>query len=107
MSKLLPCPFCGGEAKQTYINFQPAIKCDCGACFIPKWSDMKSDDENSEYWNTRKPMEKIKESLKKERTIAFLTLANTGDEKLDVAYQQVASYMDKAIEIVQKEVRND
>ena len=33
----------------------------------------------------------------------FLTIANTGDEKLDYAYEQVGDALDKAIEIVKQE----
>ena len=32
----------------------------------------------------------------------FLTIANTGDEKLDYAYEKVVNALDKAIEIVKQ-----
>lgn len=38
--------------------------------------------------------------IEKERAIAFLTLANTGNEKEDFAYEKVVAYIDKIIEIV-------
>lgn len=44
--------------------------------------------------------EKIKEQLKDERLSYFLTLANTGNKTLDIAYEAVANALDKAIEIV-------
>ena len=47
--------------------------------------------------------EKIIEKLEKEKMSYFLTIANTGDEKLDCAYEQVGDALDKAIEIVKQE----
>ena len=55
----------------------------------------------------REPMksvfEKIIEKLEEEKMSYFLTIANTGDEKLDYAYEQVGYALDKAIEIVKQE----
>ena len=47
--------------------------------------------------------EKIIEKLEEEKMSYFLTIANTGDEKLDYAYEQVGDALDKAIEIVKHE----
>ena len=47
--------------------------------------------------------EKIIEKLEEEKMSYFLTIANTGDEKLDCAYEQVGDALDKAIEIVKHE----
>ena len=47
-----------------------------------------------------KVFEKIIEKLEEEKMSYFLTIANTGDEKLDYAYEQVGDALDKAIEIV-------
>ena len=47
--------------------------------------------------------EKIIEKLEEEKMSYFLTIANTGDEKLDYAYEQVGDALDKAIEIVKQE----
>ena len=47
--------------------------------------------------------EKIIEKLEEEKMSYFLTIANTGNEKLDYAYEQVGDALDKAIEIVKKE----
>ena len=46
---------------------------------------------------------KIIEKLEEEKMSYFLTIANTGDEKLDYAYEQVGDALDKAIEIVKQE----
>ena len=48
----------------------------------------------------KKVFEKIIEKLEEEKMSYFLTIANTGDEKLDCAYEQVGDALDKAIEIV-------
>ena len=37
----------------------------------------------------------------------FLTIANTGDEKSDFAYENVGNALDKAIEIVKAGVKNE
>ena len=50
-----------------------------------------------------KVFEKIIEKLEEEKMSYFLTIANTGDEKLDFAYEQVGDALDKAIEIVKYE----
>ena len=47
-------------------------------------------------------IEKVVEKLEKERLIYFLSIANTGDKSLDVAYEKVGQTIDKAIEIVKQ-----
>lgn len=47
--------------------------------------------------------DKIIEKLEEEKMSYFLTIANTGDEKLDCAYEQVGDALDKTIEIVKQE----
>ena len=51
----------------------------------------------------KKLIEKIIEKLEENRLSYFLTIANTGDEKLDCAYEYVGDALDKAIEIVKQE----
>ena len=46
--------------------------------------------------------EKVVEELNGLRAIYFLTIANTGDKKLDCAYDYVGNALDKAIDIVKK-----
>ena len=48
----------------------------------------------------KKVFKKIIEKLEEEKMSYFLTIANTGDEKLDCAYEQVGDALDKAIEII-------
>ena len=47
--------------------------------------------------------DKIIEKLEEEKMSYFLTIANTGNEKLDCAYEQVGDALDKSIEIVKQE----
>lgn len=46
--------------------------------------------------------EKVIEELNGLRAIYFLAIANTGDKKLNCAYEYVGNALDKAIEIVEK-----
>ena len=46
------------------------------------------------------PMQEIVERLKKVKMRYFLTIANTGDDKLDFAYEKIGNALDDAIEIV-------
>ena len=46
---------------------------------------------------------KIIEKLEEEKMSYFLAIANTGDEKLDCAYEHTGDALDKEIEIVNQE----
>lgn len=46
--------------------------------------------------------EKVINEIEKARAIYFLTIANTGDRSLDVAYEKVGQAIDKAIKIVKQ-----
>ena len=60
--KLLPCPFCGGEAEM--LNYSPTewlvhcIECDG---MVEKWRE--TEEEAIEQWNNRTPMDNIVEKL--------------------------------------------
>lgn len=47
-------------------------------------------------------VDKVVEQLKELKMRYYLTIANTGDEKLDVAYKNVGNALDRAIDIVRK-----
>ena len=61
--KLLPCPFCGGEAeycKGDWIGKEYWVKCTKCSCNTSLSNNYKKPIEE---WNTRKPMERIVERL--------------------------------------------
>lgn len=45
-------------------------------------------------------VDKVVEQLKQLKTRYFLTIANTGDKKLDIAYENVGNALDRVIEII-------
>ena len=45
-------------------------------------------------------LDKVVKQLKQLKMRYFLTIANTGDKKLDIAYENVGNALDRAIEIV-------
>ena len=49
-------------------------------------------------------VDKVVKELEELKMRYFLTIANTGDEKSDFAYENVGNVLDKAIEIVQEVV---
>lgn len=83
--KLLPCPFCGGEAKLE-SNGQYAVvgcmnsNCQGYACCY-KYDSKK---EAIEHWNTRKPMERIIERIENARQ-KYQRLVKEQGEKEDEA----------------------
>lgn len=47
-------------------------------------------------------VDKVVEQLKDLKAIYWFSIANTGDKKLDVAYENVGNALDRAIEIVKE-----
>lgn len=45
-------------------------------------------------------VDKVVKQLKNLKAMYWVSIANTGDEKLDVTYEKVGNALDKAIEIV-------
>lgn len=45
-------------------------------------------------------LDKVVKQLKDLKAMYWVSIANTGDKKLDVAYEKVGNALDKAIEIV-------
>lgn len=67
--KLLPCPFCGGEAEMlNYSESEWLVNCPACGGMVEKWR--KTEAEAIEQWNTRKPMERIVEQLEEAKDIA-------------------------------------
>lgn len=66
-TKLLPCPFCGGEAVFYYDDVDSyAVGCKicCDVDPITTWE--KTMESAAEKWNTRKPVDDVMERLSKE-----------------------------------------
>ena len=67
--RLLPCPFCGGEAwlrEHTALNGETNYYVECGyiECGVsPETSIFVTSEEAINAWNTRKPMKRIMERL--------------------------------------------
>ena len=47
-------------------------------------------------------LDKVVKQLKDLKAMYWVSIANTGDEKLDVAYENVGNALDKAIELVKE-----
>ena len=60
--KLLPCPFCGGEVEMAVDSvdaYSNAYTFCCDNCYMYTAYQFSNEKEAIEYWNTRKPMERI------------------------------------------------
>ena len=81
MSELKRCPFCGGEAKQMFINDEPygeyvwdesvgdvGTWFKCYKCYTEFFhaEPMDTPEKQAEWWNTRTPMNRIVERLEEE-----------------------------------------
>ena len=86
--KLLPCPFCGGEAslkrdqKDDFVEYSVGCYnrgCVCAAhtyCYYDKEEAIRD-------WNTRKPMERIVERLEETRSDRIEVVHKTMDTFVD------------------------
>ena len=90
MSKLKPCPCCGGEVEITKDNLMGFHVIECNICKILMYSRNKEELINK--WNIRKPMQNIVERLE-DATFPH----NFGGEV------QMMILKNKAIEIIKEE----
>ena len=114
-TKLLPCPFCGGEAEfyrtTTRQNFRwsdcVGVRCKtCGASYGTVLYDARIHANDEEYyeaakaWNTRKPLERIVERLGETKgyTVVETTLKNH-----ELVWSGVCIPKHDAIKIVKEE----
>ena len=74
--------------------------CDIWDCKMQTVEDMKNEAVNEYVKVVVKEFEELKMRY-------FITIANTGDEKSDFAYENVGNALDKAIEIVKAGVNNE
>jgi Lar family restriction alleviation protein len=72
--KLLPCPFCGGEAILHHNGLTEKDHVTCLDCCC-RTKDSITKEEAIKQWNTRKPMERIIERLKEKEKQRWLVLA--------------------------------
>lgn len=63
-TKLLNCPFCGGEAKTSFVFGRAGIVCTNCDANIRMYLDASTEDA-IKAWNTRKPVEDVLERLEK------------------------------------------
>jgi Lar family restriction alleviation protein len=90
--KLLPCPFCGGEAISDSCG-NHWVRCTfCGA----RGSVGNTRKEAIEQWNTRKPMDRIVEQLKEWTCEVDIKLP------FDALENQKVIWSDEAIKIVKE-----
>ena len=108
-TKLLSCPFCGGEAVTAEMyntklkKLFPIVKClDC-ECRTPMTETFE---EAIAVWNTRKPMERILEKLNEriEHHVKLVNYEMNMGTIVDVErHEEAIKATDKAIEIVKEE----
>lgn len=101
--ELRRCPFCGGEVKTCDMPVDAntiSRQFSCSNCGMVAYFDYSDEEESIEAWNRREPIDKIVGQLEDIKMRHFLTMANTGDDKLDLAYEYVGNALDTAIEIV-------
>lgn len=105
-TKLLNCPFCGGEAKmQRIINLDDFddFFIMCEKCFS-RTKKFKAERSAILVWNTRKPMERILERLETESDLAEKEMERAREQN-PLQYERCDSYIcaiDNAIEIVKE-----
>jgi hypothetical protein len=114
MNELKKCPFCGGEA-----GIIENVKGDCNILYRAKQvkcmgcgigTDERicdgyyglycTDEEISEAWNTRKPVERILERLEEEN----MNRVDMACMTMDVFVDGQVSGLERAIEIIEEEV---
>ena len=102
--KLLPCPFCGGEAvvcngSNEIVGNQYLIRCKGLNCTVrPKTEWYESLDEATRHWNTRKPIERIIERLE-EKLEMHKSIRDGYEDSLGSVPRYV---QDKAVEVCNK-----
>lgn len=95
--KLLPCPFCGGEAivyeDEQYNQYMIGCK---NCCAVEPMTEWTSKENAIAQWNTRKPMQEIVERLEE---VSFLAEVYYASEECDRNTEECV-LLTEAIEIV-------
>ncbi len=109
-ARLLPCPFCGGEAETGNPNQHDklfVVGCNTPMCYgnINHFTLIFTDKESAiTTWNTRKPIDRIVEEMEEEREISYADFEDYVAEKspcLDAEYDDLFHRgLERAIKIV-------
>lgn len=97
-TKLLPCPFCGGEAELVGDNYHWVL---CKGCKGGSHA-FKTVEEAINAWNTRKPVERILEKLEED----YVDSRDCLDTEKDF-YLGMCQGLQYAINQVREEVQHD
>lgn len=82
-NKLLPCPFCGGEAETRKGLHELDNWVHCLVC-RSKSGSFTTEETAIKRWNTRKPMERIVEQLEKMKAYAFYDEVGVLDDAIEI-----------------------
>ena len=106
--RLLPCPFCGGEAKlmaSAFLSHDAFVMCkSCGAKTLIHSSASRDDAKMNaiKAWNTRKPVDDVVEALEEHIRFCELCHEEFKNASMSLTYEiQINSYKN-AIEIVKE-----
>ena len=105
MSKLKPCPFCGGEA--AIYNYEKMLTgqykmVECKKCHCTSEKFKKVEDAIAA-WNTRKPMENIVKQLENHIRYCELCHEEFNNSRMSLTYEVQLNSYKNAIEIVKEE----
>ena len=104
--KLLPCPFCGGEAEMNYsvfFKYEAYARCKCCGARTMEFSSASLQDARLkaiQSWNTRKPMQEICERL--EEYASIWCEYNEGMSKDEIVESVLKQAKEQCIRIVKE-----
>ena len=89
--KLLPCPFCGGEAELMRFpkcDRKYVVICENKQCMASVGNYSYTKEEAIKAWNTRKPMERIVERLEELKQRAWDEKYQTLCDAIDIVKEE-------------------
>lgn len=88
--KLLPCPFCGGEAKTYFLNGLWIAECNSNKCIGAKIScGYRKEEDATKAWNTRKPIDDMVEQLEHRRLEYEVAEENASNDTKKIYYSGI------------------